>query len=120
MSNKKTVIIVEDDFLIAEYLRDLCDGYGMKVEGSADSAGAAIPMIMQKEPAYILMDVRLKGERDGVDVAHEIHVRRPGTKIIFITASSEPVTLDRIKGDHPHSILLKPINPDDLEAAFRL
>ena len=67
MSNKKTVVIVEDDFLIAEYLRDLCDGYGMKVEGSADSAGAAIPMILQKEPAYILMDVRLKGERDGVD-----------------------------------------------------
>lgn len=64
------------------------------------------------------MDVRLGGKRDGVDVAMAIHTINPDIKIVFVTGSSEPPTIDRINMDHPHRILIKPISPGDLADAL--
>ena len=115
---EKTAVIVEDDFLIAEHFRQLCGKAGVTVLGAADRADKALKLIRQTKPQYILMDVRLKGEEDGVDVANVVHRELPATKVIFITGSNEPPMLDRIMSDHPYRVLIKPINPDDLNQAL--
>ena len=120
MSEKKTVAIVEDDFLIAEYLRMTCVELGAEVVGMASKPDEAIEMIERLTPAYVLMDVRLGGKRDGVDVAIKSHRSYPDMKIIFITGSNEPPTIDRINSDDPHEILIKPINQGDLAKALGL
>ncbi|MBB36374.1 MAG: response regulator [Hirschia sp.] len=120
MDETKTVVIVEDEFLIANYLEGLCEDMGVKVLGLASKAGQAIELLERTDPEYVLMDVRLQGKRDGVDIALKVHARRPETKIIFITGSSEPPTIDRINTDHPYRVLIKPINPGDLREAFSL
>lgn len=120
MSDRGRVAIVEDDFLIAEYLRDICEEeLGLDVVGMAHDADDARTMLEQTRPEWVLMDVRLGGSRDGVDVAHEFHALMPGGKVIFVTGSNEPPTINRINADNPHRILIKPISPEDLAAAFQ-
>jgi len=67
-------------------------------------------------PAIILMDVRLRGEKDGVDAAQAIY-ESVGSKIIFITGSREQTTIDRIGQDHPFATLFKPVSDRQLETA---
>jgi DNA-binding NarL/FixJ family response regulator len=65
-------------------------------------------------PAIILMDVRLRGAKDGVDAAQAIY-ETVGSKIIFITGSREQKTIDRINQDHPFATLFKPVSDRQLE-----
>ncbi|MBR9806749.1 MAG: response regulator [Alphaproteobacteria bacterium] len=114
----KTVLVVEDNYLIAEDLAEMCEEIGVAVIGHAVRASDALQIVADKKPDYVLMDMRLKGQRDGVDVAMEIHKARPQTKIVYITGSDDPGTMERIHEDHPHDILLKPINPAQLKSVL--
>lgn len=118
MTEARSVVIVEDDFLIAEYLRDLCEQAGYPVVGSAADAETALRVIRETRPSRILMDVRIKGRRDGVDVGAEVHKERPDVRIIYVTGSNEPPTIARIKTNAPYRILIKPIAPHALIEAL--
>jgi DNA-binding NarL/FixJ family response regulator len=118
MSNPvKRVLIVDDQFLIVEFLRIWVETYGFEVCGTARTAASAVEQALLLKPDCILMDVRLEGERDGVDAAMEIYLQHP-CRIIYVTGSGEPSTLSRINQDHPFAILIKPINPEDLGRAL--
>ncbi len=112
---KKSVLIVEDEYLISLGLTAQIEDMGLKVCATADSADAAIVQAETHRPAIILMDVRLRGERDGVDAAQTIF-DTVGSKIIFITGSREQKTIDRIDQDHPFAVLFKPISDKQLQA----
>ena len=118
MPEPRRVVIVEDDFLVTEYLRHVCEAAGAPVVGSAMDADAALALIDALKPDFVLMDVRLPGARDGVDVALAVYERHPRVRVIFITGSNEPLTIRRINTDHPFRILIKPINPEDLSEAL--
>lgn len=64
------------------------------------------------------MDVRLRGEPDGIEAARVIR-QAVGSSIIFITASRAPETVARIAADHPAGLLFKPIVFAQLRAASR-
>jgi CheY-like chemotaxis protein len=112
---KKSVMIVEDEYLIALGLTAQIEDMGLKVCATADTAEEAITKATAHRPAIILMDVRLRGDRDGVDAAQTIH-DGVGSKIIFITGSREQKTIDRIDQDHPFAVLFKPISERQLQA----
>jgi two-component system, response regulator PdtaR len=114
MTEAKTVFIVEDDFLVSEYLQSLCKGFGATVVGAASSGEEALSGIRKHRPDYILMDVRINGDVDGVQVAESVYRELPDTRVIFITASAEPSTLERIWNGKPFQVLTKPFKPDDL------
>jgi DNA-binding NarL/FixJ family response regulator len=63
------------------------------------------------------MDVRLAGDRDGVDAALAIH-DTVGSKVIFVTGSREPATMERISLDHPAGVLFKPVSDRQLREAI--
>jgi DNA-binding NarL/FixJ family response regulator len=106
--SKRTALIVEDEFLIAEGLRVQLDMMGIDVCGMAATAEDAIELAKKHNPTFILMDVRLKGTRDGVDAALDIH-EQVGSRVIFVTGSREPETIDRIEKDHAAAMLFKPV-----------
>lgn len=111
--NRKRALIVEDEFLIAEGLRVQLDLLGIDVCGIASTADGAVDLAVKFAPDFVLMDVRLKGEGDGVDAAQAIH-ERTGSKVIFVTGSREQETIDRIEKDHAVATLFKPISPFQL------
>lgn len=112
-----TVLIVDDEFLIAQGLAMQIEDMGLTVCGVAETADEAIALAIEHRPAITLMDMRLKGAKDGVDAALAIH-RSVGSKVIFITGSQEPATLKRISLDHPAGLLFKPISVYQLRCAI--
>src|SRR2546423_12448940 len=104
---KKSVLIVEDEYLIAMGLSAQIEDMGLAVCATADTAQGAIAQAQVHRPAIVLMDVRLRGDGDGVDAALAIH-KDVGSKVIFITGSREQKTIDRIDQDHPFAVLFKP------------
>lgn len=117
LPSKGKVLIVEDQFLAAEFLRLWAETYGFEVCGIATSADAAVELAKAHHPTHVLMDVRLEGAKDGVDAANAIQ-ELMDTRIIYCTGSSEPASVQRINTDHPFEILFKPIDPQLLGEAL--
>jgi two-component system, response regulator PdtaR len=112
--NRPRALIVEDEFLIAEGLRVQLGTMGVDVCDVATTAEAAIALAAKHRPDLVLMDVRLDGEKDGVDAAVEIH-RNIKAPVIFLTGSREDMTIARINEDHPAGVLFKPVSPVQLK-----
>jgi CheY-like chemotaxis protein len=112
------VLVVDDEFLIADMFRIQIESMGIKVCGKAATAAAAIALAQEHRPKVVLMDMRLKGELDGVDASLVIH-ETVGSKIIFVTGSQEADALARINTDHPYAILHKPLFGQKLQTAVK-
>ena len=112
-----TIAVVDDEFLIAAGLTQQLEDMGMSVCGTAATADEAIGLVQAARPRVVLMDVRLAGEKDGVDAALAIHAT-VGSKVIFVTGSREPQTMDRISQDHPAAVLFKPVSDWQLREAI--
>jgi two-component system, response regulator PdtaR len=114
----ESVLIVDDQALIAELWSILLEEMGIEVCGAAATAAEAIAMARRHRPRVIIMDVRLRGELDGVDAAIAIHESLP-SKVIFITGSREPATMARIQLDNPAAVLFKPVSNLQFQSAVR-
>jgi DNA-binding NarL/FixJ family response regulator len=113
----KTILVVDDEFLIAQGLCMQIEDMGLAVCGTAATADEAIALALEHRPAVVLMDMRLQGDKDGVDASLDIHYA-VGSKVIFITGSREPATMERIQLDHPAGVLFKPVSDRQLRAAI--
>jgi CheY-like chemotaxis protein len=106
------ILIVEDEAIVAmvyrQSLRELGD---IDVE-FAFSAEEALAAVERSLPKLILLDIKLRGKRDGVEVAESIRLRHE-VPIVFITAFSDPETLRRAWRTRPACILGK--SGDDRE-----
>ena len=111
---KGSVLIVEDEILIADVLAMMVEDLGLTVCAAAVTADDAIRLAQLHRPSLVLMDVRLKGEKDGVDAALAIWPLLP-VPVIYITGSAEPENVERIKSDHPAGLLFKPFQFNDLK-----
>ncbi|HXJ02793.1 MAG TPA: response regulator [Micropepsaceae bacterium] len=110
---QETVLVVDDEFLIAMSFCAQVEEMGLCVCGTAATAETAIAKAQKYRPAVVLMDMRLSGQKDGVDAAMAIH-HEVGSKVIFITASREPGTVERVFQDHPFALLFKPVSSRQL------
>lgn len=112
------VLVVDDEALIADLWCMQMELIGVDVCGVAATADAAIALAQEHRPAVVLMDVRLRGERDGVDAAISIR-QSVGSKIVFVTGSKEPQTITRMQLGTPSAILFKPVSDRQLHTAIR-
>ncbi len=111
------VLIVDDEFLIVMGLSMQVEDMGREVCGTAATADEAVALAQKYRPSIVLMDMRLMGQKDGVDAALAIH-ETVGSKVIFITGSREPATVARIHLDHPSAVLFKPVTDEELRSAI--
>jgi len=102
------VLIVEDEFFIALDNQEQVENLGHTVVGIAISADQAVSMAEREKPDVVLMDIRLDGEADGIDAAAEIRDRLDIASI-FVTANTDPATLQRARQTRPFGILHKPL-----------
>ena len=116
---RNSVAVVDDEFLIAAGLSMQVEELGMTVCGTAATCEEAVALVQAKRPSLVLMDVRLAGDKDGVDAAIAIHAT-VGSKVIFVTGSREPQTMERIALDHPAGVLFKPVSEGQLREAIEI
>jgi DNA-binding response OmpR family regulator len=113
------ILIVEDESLVALDLAETVRSYGFEVTGICADGAQAVRQAGMSHPDVILMDIRLQGERDGVETAEQIcnHYR---PLLIFLTAFSDTPHIERATALQPLGYLIKPVNPRELFALLTM
>lgn len=102
------MLIVEDNWLVAVELEATLQEAGYAVVGVAVSADEAVQICQAERPELVLMDIRLLGQRDGVDAAMEIR-KRFGIRSVFVSAHDDPDVRARAEPAQPLGWIGKPI-----------
>lgn len=114
-----SVLIVEDEVLIAEYLKDTLHSLGAYDVSLAYNKPQAIEHISACKPDLILLDVRLDKEYDGIAIAEYI-AEHEDIPFIFISAHSDQEILGMALRTKPEAYLTKPFKKMDVFAAVTL
>lgn len=113
----KRALIVEDEALIAEELAERLSGLGFSVIAAVGSADEGVEIATRERPDLVLMDIRLKGKKDGIEAALEIR-RHADVPIVYLTALSDRNTVDRAKRTDHDGFLLKPFRGSELSTTI--
>src|SRR6266487_4840327 len=118
-SSEPRALIVEDEILIAEELKERLSRLGFSVIAAVDSADEGIAIATRERPDLVLMDIRLKGEKDGVQAAKEIR-QQVDVPIVYLTAYSDQLTVDRAKKTDHDGFILKPFLRRELQSTIEV
>ena len=118
-SSEPRALIVEDEILIAEELKERLSRLGFSVIAAVDSADEGIAIATRERPDLVLMDIRLKGEKDGVQAAKEIR-QQVDVPIVYLTAYSDQLTVDRAKATEHDGFILKPFQRRELQSTIEV
>jgi diguanylate cyclase (GGDEF)-like protein/PAS domain S-box-containing protein len=112
-----SVLIVEDELIVALNLSKELEGLGYAIAGMASSENEAIELAQVKSPDVILMDINLESGGSGLTAAKQIR-KRSQVPIIFVTAYSSDKIIDLIGGTNPYGYILKPYNIREVKAVI--
>ncbi|MCB0640847.1 MAG: response regulator, partial [Phaeodactylibacter sp.] len=118
-TSKISVLIVEDDPIIASDISHHMIDFGYSPFPVVRSAEDALLLLNNVVPDFVLIDVSLEGEMDGIDLAEKINELHD-LPIIFLTAHHDRETMDRIKATHPSAYLVKPLQIHNLQTSIEL
>jgi YesN/AraC family two-component response regulator len=113
------IIIVEDERLVAQDIAQILKDEGYMVCAIASDGKTAIQKIIEFSPDLVLLDIRIKGEIDGVEVAEHIQSFF-AIPVIYLTAFSDAETLARVKATHPMGYVLKPFRREQLLSSITI
>lgn len=113
MSDAPTILIVEDERVVARDLQKSLVDRGYHVPATAASAVQALELAEHHRPALVIMDIRIKGDRDGIQTATEL-IARFAVPVIYMSAYTDAVTRERAHATNPFGYLQKPVKLDEL------
>lgn len=119
MKELTKILIVEDELIAADSLRIDLEKLGYQVTGIANSHQKTLKKLTEKLPDLILMDIKLKGNDNGILLAEEIR-KNLNIPIIYLTAYADPNTLKQAKTTSPYGYLVKPYKLKDLSAVIEI
>lgn len=119
VADERTILLVEDELIFAQDLRNKLERAGFSVVGVACTSDEAFALADRYAPRLILMDIRLKGGEDGIETAQRI-LRRLDVPIIYLTAYADEETVSRAKATSPYGYLLKPVDDLTLPASIEV
>jgi DNA-binding NarL/FixJ family response regulator len=113
------ILLVEDDFLVAMQMESTLTEAGFEVVGVASSGEDAIELAISERPRLVVMDIRLAGDRDGIDTALQLFAEH-GLRCIFATAHQDEHARRRAAPAAPLGWLQKPYSmPSLVEMVLR-
>lgn len=107
------ILIVEDEGIVAMDLQDRLSRLGYKVVAVVANGKDAVAQATKQHPDLILMDIRIKGKKDGIETAADIRAL-VDVPVVFLTAHSDRVTVGRSKSAAPYGYIVKPFNDRSL------
>ncbi len=116
---RPSILVVEDEWITACDIQQTLAALGYRVTALAPSVDAALAAIDKEPPDLALVDVRLQGARDGIELAGIIR-RRWSFPVVYLTAHSDRETLDRLKVTRPYGFVGKPFDEAQLRVAVEL
>ncbi len=117
--NRIKILIVEDELIVADNMSDRLTMLGYDICEIADNFSDALRLFAEHKPDMVLMDINIRGEKDGIDTAIEMQKLRP-FPLIFLTSLSDRITTTRARAAHPSAYIVKPFNDYELNLAIEL
>jgi signal transduction histidine kinase len=113
------ILIVEDEGIVAFNLQQRLEQLGYRITGLAESGAEGLALVAQERPDLVLMDIHIKGEMDGIELAAALN-RDFALPVIYLTAYSEDTTLERARRTRPYGYLIKPFSERELHATVQM
>jgi diguanylate cyclase (GGDEF)-like protein len=114
-----SILIVEDEGIVAQDLKEALSRLGYRIAGIASEGNQAVAMAEQLQPELVVMDVGLRGEVDGIQAARMMQ-EHSHVPIIFLTGHRDSETLQRAVLTGPLGYLIKPFQEDELRCAIEV
>ena len=96
---KKKILIVEDEFVVANDLEIMLEAAGYETAGIVVSAEAAMEVIAKNVPDLVLLDIQLQGAMTGIDLAKLLKTRN--IAFVYLSANSDQATLQKARSTEP-------------------
>ncbi len=111
------ILIIEDDELIAIMLVGLIRQLGHEPLDPVAYGGEVVKRVGESKPDLLLVDIRLKGEMDGIDAVIEVK-KEYSIPFVYITGNSDKHTYERAMSTSPVEYINKPFLEKECEAAI--
>ncbi|HEY9296257.1 MAG TPA: response regulator, partial [Phormidium sp.] len=106
------ILIVEDEYIVANDLQLMLEKAGYIVCGVADSVSEALQLIEKQKPDMVLLDIFLQGKRTGIDLAKDLTAA--AIPFIYLSANSNQRVLEEVKATQPYGFMVKPFREKDI------
>lgn len=112
------VLIIEDDLIIAENLKENLLELGYQVTGVAANAATALEMYRQQKPDVCITDIYLKGSaKNGIEIMQQLNAGAE-IPIIYLTSFSDHEYREKAKSTNPAAYLMKPASKIQVDVAI--
>lgn len=115
-----SVLIVEDQVVVAEDIREALERMGHHVCGIAISYQEGVSLLHSHQPDLVILDISLQGKKSGIDLAYVILKKYPTTSFIYLTSYFDRKTLKGASKTLPGAYLVKPFKDQDLMSAIEV
>lgn len=113
------ILIVEDDVVVANGLREMLRADGYRVVAIAEAADQVARLVRAHQPALAVLDIDLGASLDGIDLARDVFAPS-GVRILFASAHTEETTLARARAVGAGGFIVKPFTRKQLRAAVEI
>ncbi|MBD2036743.1 response regulator [Leptolyngbya sp. FACHB-321] len=113
------ILVVEDEPIIALDLQQQLTKLGYTVVAIADCAEQALAAAARYQPHLALMDIRIRGDKDGIETAALLS-ERYSIPIVFLTAHADAATIQQVKAVQPYGYIVKPFEIHNLSTAIEI
>jgi len=117
--SKIKILVVEDESIVAKDIQNTLIRLGYDVPSTASNAVSAFQKLDEIKPNLVFLDIKLKGDIDGIQIAEKIKSNYD-IPVIFLTSFVDKVTLDRAKVTEPYGYIVKPFNESDLQTTVEM
>ncbi|UFS61971.1 response regulator [Sulfurimonas sp. HSL-3221] len=117
--NECSILIVEDEAIVAFDLAGILEKLGYKVTGYLSEFDEVVRQIQKELPDLVLMDINLNASYDGIDMA-EFLLEKYNIPVLYITANSDECTVERAAKTQPLGYILKPFCENDIRTNLQL
>jgi DNA-binding NtrC family response regulator len=109
---EEKILIVEDELIVAGDIRMTLERAGYRVTGVARSVIRAMEMVKEEKPDLVLLDIYLKGDATGIELAHELN--KLHIPFVYLSANCNRQVMEAAKVTQPYGFIVKPFREKDL------
>jgi len=115
--DKYNILIVEDEFINAEFVAQFLASHNHNVVGIATNAKEAIQYVNQTPIDFAFMDININGQTDGIALSKQLNEKYP-IPIIYMSAFGDSITIREAGETNIYGFLVKPFDDKDIEATL--
>jgi len=116
-SNSFKILVVEDEAIIAMDIQFMLRKLGFSQLEVVDTGEESLQKVAVDKPHLVLMDIKLKGQLDGIEAAKQIFFEY-NVPVIYITAFGDEKTLERADGSARYGFITKPFEETELQSTI--